>query len=130
MNMQFHHIGYATRDIEEHRRHFEQLGYTQEGEAFSDPEQKIRGCFLTLGTNRIELLEPTDETSPLWPYIRKDIKMYHLAYVAPNLEAAMRDLQDAGAVPVTAPKAAVAFHGRRIVFFMLRNQQLIEIIEA
>ena len=44
--LQFHHIGVACRDLEKEIRSFAIVGYRLEGEQFSDPLQKIHGCFL------------------------------------------------------------------------------------
>lgn len=129
-DLEFHHIGYACEDISVQRKHFERLGYAQEGASFEDPTQKIRGCFLTLGPNRVELLEPMGDDSPVWPFLHKGVAMYHLAYLSRAFDMSMEELAAQGAVQVSLPVPAVAFAGRRISFWMLRNRLLIEIVEA
>jgi methylmalonyl-CoA/ethylmalonyl-CoA epimerase len=128
--LEFHHVGYACENIHNELAHLQTLGYKLEGDMFADPLQKVHGCFLSLGSNRIELLEPTSDDSPLWLYLNKAIKMYHLAYVSPNFEKTLEELADNVAFQVTPPRAAVAFGGRRISFLMLRSLLLVEIIET
>ncbi len=94
--LQFHHIGLACRDMAQDRRDHESLGYRSEGEAFEDPLQRIRGLFMTLGTMRVELLEPLDETSPLMDYLKRGIKIYHQCFECDDIASAIEDLQAHG----------------------------------
>jgi methylmalonyl-CoA/ethylmalonyl-CoA epimerase len=127
--LRFHHIGVACRDIDKEMRAFEVLGYALDGDPFSDPLQKIRGCFLTGVGPRVELLAPLDDSSPLMPWLEKGVKMYHQAYEIESMDAALPAFTAARAVVVSPPKPAVAFDGRQIAFLMLPNLLLIELIE-
>lgn len=127
--LQFHHIGLACRDMAQDRRDHESLGYRSEGEAFEDPLQRIRGLFMTLGTMRVELLEPLDETSPLMDYLKRGIKIYHQCFECDDIASAIEDLQAHGARLVSPPQPAVAFDNRRIAFLLLPSRMLIELIE-
>jgi len=128
--LKFHHIGVACRDIEKEIRAFAIVGYTLEGPRFSDPLQKIHGCFLTGPGPRIELLAPLDDTSPVIPWLQKGVKMYHQAYEVQSIEASIDALSAQHAVVVSPPKPAVAFGGRRITFLMFPNLLLVELIES
>src|SRR5260221_1733754 len=129
-NLRFHHIGLACRDIEKDRRDHEFLGYQAEGLVFEDPLQRIRGLFMTLGTMRVELLEPLDESSPLGAYLKRGIKIYHQCFLSPDIEQSVHVLEAHGARLTSPPKPAVAFDNRRIAFLLLPSQMLIELIEA
>jgi methylmalonyl-CoA/ethylmalonyl-CoA epimerase len=128
--LEFHHIGYACEGISDQLRHFQGLGYQIEIPIFEDPLQMVRGCFMTLGPNRIELLQPTAPNAPLWPYLKKGIQMYHLAYLSPAFDRSLEELIGGGAMQVAKSQPAVAFQGRKISFLMLRNRLLVEIIES
>jgi glyoxalase/bleomycin resistance protein/dioxygenase superfamily protein len=127
--LEFHHIGVACRDIDREARAFAALGYTIDGQIFSDPLQKIRGCFLTGAGPRIELLAPLDDSSPLLPWLEKGIKMYHQAFEVESMEKTIAALCESRAVVLSPPKPAVAFDGRSIAFLMLPNLLLVELIE-
>jgi methylmalonyl-CoA/ethylmalonyl-CoA epimerase len=128
--LKFHHIGVACRDIEKEMRAFAIVGYALEGQRFSDPLQKIHGCFLTGPGPRVELLVPTDDASPVLSWLQKGVKMYHQAYEVELIEAAIAALSAHRAVLVSPPKPAVAFGGRKIAFLMFPNLLLVELIEA
>ena len=87
----FHHVGVACADIAAEAAQFAALGYVAEGEAFEDPIQGVRGVFMTGQSPRVELLEPIGTASGgvLAPWLAKGIKLYHLAYFVPELEAAI-----------------------------------------
>ncbi len=128
--LQFHHIGIACRHIEKEIRSFAMVGYGLEGERFSDPLQKIHGCFLVGPGPRIELLAPMDDTSPVMSWLQKGVKMYHQAYEVESIEAAVTALAAGHAVVVSPAKPAVAFGGRKIAFLMFPNLLLVELIES
>jgi methylmalonyl-CoA/ethylmalonyl-CoA epimerase len=128
--LQFHHIGVVCRDLDKEMRGFAILGYKLEGERFSDPLQKIHGCFLTGPGPCIELLAPMDDASPVMPWLRKGVKMYHQAYEVESIEAAAAALCAQRAVVISPAKPSVAFGGRKITFLMLPNLLLVELIES
>ena len=127
--IRFHHIGVACRNLDQEEQRYRDLGYTREGSDFTDPIQGILGRFLIGGGPRLELLVETPGKAVLTPWIRKGIRLYHLAWEADDLDAASRQFVDRRAKVVVPPVPAVAFEGRRISFLMLPNLQLIELIE-
>jgi methylmalonyl-CoA/ethylmalonyl-CoA epimerase len=130
VDLRFHHVGLACRDIEVEQRAHRLLGYADEGAPFVDPLQRIRGCFMTHGGMRIELLEPAAEDSPLEPFISRGLKMYHQAFETASIEGSIDELKAAGAALAVPPTPAVAFHQRPIAFLMLRTTMLVELIQA
>jgi len=130
MDLKFHHVGLACKDIEVERAAHRLLGYTDEGEVFVDPRQRIRGCFMVQGGMRIELLEPGGENSPLQPFLVRNVKMYHQAFLTGAMQISIDELRRAGAVLAVPPTPAVAFAGRPIAFVMLRTGMLVELIQS
>jgi len=126
----FHHIGIASNSIIVEEIFFSFLGYSREGEIFKDDVQKIRGVFMTLGTMRVEILEPISEDSPLYSFIQHGIKMYHQAFICDDLLTTINSMEAQGAHLMVPPVSAVAFGGRKISFLMLKNMMLVELIEA
>jgi len=124
----FHHVGVACLDLDLETAHFRGLGYEVEGSDFEDPVQGVRGRFLVAGGPRLELLADLPGREVVAPWLRKGIRMYHLAWEVRNLRDAIRQLGNRGARVVVAPVPAVAFPGRHIAFMMLANRQLVEYI--
>ena len=58
------HLGIAVRDLERAVAAYEALGFRVE-ERHEVPTEKVRAAFLPVGESRLELLEPTDPSSPL-----------------------------------------------------------------
>ena len=126
----FHHVGFACTDLDAEERIFACLGYTREGPDFEDRVQGIRGRFLACGGPRLELLSELPDSAVLAPWLRRGVRMYHLAYEAADFARADNAIAALGAECVVAPVSAVAFGGRNICFYMLPNGFLIELIEA
>jgi methylmalonyl-CoA/ethylmalonyl-CoA epimerase len=126
----FHHVGVACRDLDLDERMFVPLGYTREGDDFTDVTQGVRGRFMTGGGPRVELLVELQSPGPLAPWLRKGVKLYHFCYEAADFTDGARQLLALGAKPVSAAVPAVAFAGRRIAFYMMPNLVLIELLSA
>lgn len=127
---EFHHIGYATESLKKERGFFGFLGYSQEGEIFTDPMQGVNGCFLSGPGPRIELLENLPGATTLTPWLNAGIKIYHFAYqVENNLDEALCWALTQRARLIVPPIPSVAFCGRRISFVMFRNGLMIEFVE-
>jgi len=129
--VRYHHTGVACRRLEDEERWYtDSLGYEPEGERFIDPLQGIRGCFLTNGGGRIELVEALPGSVALAPWLQRGFAIYHLAFEVMDLEVAIDQLDEAGARLVSPPKPAVAFDGRRVAFSVRPNLLLVELIES
>jgi len=129
-NCTFHHIGIACRDLDAEQAGWAALGYAQEGPEFQDPIQRVRGRFLTGPGLRLELLAPTAENSPVEGVIKRRTKLYHQAFVTPMFGRALEAIEARGARRTAEPAPAIAFGGRHIVFVLLFNGHVIELIEA
>lgn len=125
----FHHIGYACSSLAAERQWFEKIGFRLEGAPFADEAQGISGCFLVGVGPRIELLENLPGRETLTPWLSSGSRMYHLAYVVPDIGIALNWAQALRARVVAGPRPAVAFAGRQISFVMMRNGLLLEFIQ-
>ena len=126
----FHHIGYACPVLEREAAAFLALGY-RPAQSFVDPGQGVRGLFMDgpLGAPRIELLQNLPGARTLTPWIERGVRMYHLAEVVADLEAAIGAALERGARLLAPPVPAPGFGGRRIVFTVARSGPLLELIE-
>ena len=90
------HIGIAVTSIAEGRRLYEALGLVVEGEE-EVPEQQVRVAFLPMGEGRVELLEPTSETSPIAKHLnRRGAGLHHLCFRVADIREAMGRLAAEG----------------------------------
>jgi methylmalonyl-CoA/ethylmalonyl-CoA epimerase len=126
--LRLHHVGVACEDIEEEALRLAPLGYKVEGAPFIDPRQGVRGLFVGGQTPRLELLQPLASDGVLTPWLKRGVKLYHLAYETDDLEQAIARLREGRAKLVVPPVESVAFGGRRIAFVMLPTCLLVELI--
>jgi hypothetical protein len=104
------------------------VGYRPEGAAFVDEVQGIRGLFMVGGGPRIELLEPTNGSTTLSPWIKRRVKLYHIGYLVESFDAAIEILIARGATFARSPVISVYFKSR-IAFLMMPNLALVEVVE-
>src|SRR6056297_1052776 len=91
------HIGIAVKSIEESLKFWEQtMGIKCEG-VEEVAEQKVKTAFLPIKDTEIELLEGTDEDSPVSKFIEKKGEgIHHLAIRVDNLDEALEELKEKG----------------------------------
>ena len=131
--MRFHHIGYAVSSIDDYLAHFLLPLFEPEHVSgkISDPIQNVSVCFVTLaGGTTIELVEPLGENSPISSIVGSSRGgLYHLCYEVDDLEGEISRFRKRKCLPLARPVPAVAFGGRRIVFLMTPQRDLIELVE-
>jgi methylmalonyl-CoA/ethylmalonyl-CoA epimerase len=90
------HIGIAVESIHSGLAIYKALGIDVEGvEEVED--QKVRVAFLPVGDTRIELLEPTHDTSPIARHLeRRGAGLHHICLRVPDIRAAMAQLSEEG----------------------------------
>jgi len=90
------HIGIAVGSIDSGLAIYRALGIEVEGvEEVED--QKARVAFLPVGDSRIELLEPTDDASPIARHLeRRGAGLHHICLRVPDIRAAMAQLSEEG----------------------------------
>jgi len=91
------HIGIAVKSIEEAAKFWESLpGLKITGTEVVE-SQKVKTAFLPTGDSHIELLEATDEESPIDKFIEKKGEgIHHIALQVDNIEVALAELKEAG----------------------------------
>ena len=125
--MRFHHLGIATDLLQRDLGAYCALGYRPEGAVVVDERQGVRGLFLVGGGPRLELLEALPGSETLAPFLSRGIKCYHHAYEVESLENSLAALRAAGAKQLAPPVDSAPLN-RRIVFLMLPNRWMVELI--
>lgn len=133
-SMRFHHIGYAVADIQSYVEEFlaPLFAPLHVTEKVSDPIQQVSVCFAEMpGGVLIELVEPLGDKSPVHSVIgSRRGGLYHLCYEVDDLDAELARFRRMRCLPLGKPVPAVAFDGRRIVFLITPQRDLIELVEA
>ena len=131
LQLTFHHIGIACRDIEKTKLFYMELGYTATP-TVDDPLQHVRVAFLDkTGEPRLELLEPLDDESPVNRTLSAlGVTPYHLCYAVSDINQAIDSLRERRFLLVSAPVAACAMDDQRVAFLFNKNTGLIELVEV
>jgi methylmalonyl-CoA/ethylmalonyl-CoA epimerase len=93
-----HHLGVAVHDLEEALSTYRRLfGATVEHRS-TVPDQGVAAVSLLVGADRIELLAPTGEDTPVGRFLAsRGPGMHHVAYEVGDVRAALAELSAAGA---------------------------------
>jgi len=116
MTVKIDHIGIAVKSIEEAKKFWvDVLGVQLTGEEVI-PEQKVKVGFLPMGESEVELLEPTEEDSPVAKFIEKKGEgIQHVAFRVENIEKTLADLKNKG-VRLIDEKPRYGAGGAKIAF--------------
>ncbi len=115
------HIGIAVDSLDE------QIPYYRDvlGLKFSGTEivadQKVKVAFFEVGDTRIELLEATDEESPIAKFIaKKGQGVHHMAYQVKDCKLAIKKMDETG-LRLIDPEPRVGAGGHKIAFLHPRS---------
>ena len=125
------HIGIAVQDLEQASQAYRLLGLSPEGEDEVVSGQGVRVRAFRAGGSLLELLEPTQDDSPIAQFIAKrGAGLHHIALRVEALEQQVAALLAQGARFInTEPREGRA--GTRVVFLHPKWAQgvLIELVE-
>jgi methylmalonyl-CoA/ethylmalonyl-CoA epimerase len=128
--LKFHHIGFATDNLDEAKSFFVKLGYSP-GEYVFVPSQKVTVCFMNkTGQPQIELIASAGENSPVESILKKSGPgPYHICFSAPDINIAMRSLKNEKFIILNKPVLSNAIDDNNIIFAYKKSYGLIEIVE-
>ena len=111
-----HHVAIVVASIEEARKTYEGVLGMTGGEVEHVPDQKVNVLVVHAGTQRIELVEPASDDSPVTGFLAKrGGGLHHLAYLVDDVAAALTALKAAGVRLIDeAPRPGA--HGCSIAF--------------
>lgn len=116
MTSKINHVGIAVKSLAASIPFYRDvLGMVFEGTE-EVAEQKVRVAFLAIGESRVELLEPTDEDSPVARFLERNGEgVHHLAYQVEDLAGALARLKVQG-VRLVDESPRRGAHGTQIAF--------------
>jgi hypothetical protein len=134
LGLTFHHFGLAVRSPDAARRFLGALGYC-DGDFIFDPEQNVNLMLCTHDSMPdVEVICPASAgKSPVDRLVARHANgiVYHLCYVASDLQASLAAMEQAGLNPfcIAPPKPAILFAGEQVSFYMIDGLGLVEILE-
>lgn len=95
---ELHHVGIAVPSIEAALPFYRDTLGLAPGAVSEMPDQAVRVVFLSGASGRIELVEPTDESSGVARYLAQRGKptLHHVCFAVDDLARVLRDLAAAG----------------------------------
>jgi methylmalonyl-CoA/ethylmalonyl-CoA epimerase len=115
------HIGIAVESLDEALKLYrDELGLEHTGTE-EVPTEHVRVAFLSAGSTRVELLEPTDDSSPIARHLKqRGPGIHHLAFKVGDLRSTMRALADAGR-PALDERPRPGADGNEVTFLHPRS---------
>ena len=126
------HIGIVTKSLEQGLKLWTgTFGYRQKTSFVLNSRQKVRVVFLEkTGSIDIKLLEPADETSPVYRFALKGGGLHHLCFKCEVLGEQLLVLQEMGLRVITGPEPGEAFENENISFVYATQGLNIELIDT
>jgi methylmalonyl-CoA epimerase len=88
--LDIHHIGHAVADLDEAIATYERLFGSSVEHRETVPEQGVEAATMLVGADRVELLLPLGEDTPVGRFIdKRGPGMHHVAFEWAKLEAAL-----------------------------------------
>jgi len=119
-NCKFHHIGLAIKSI---NSLFPNVKPT------IDPLQKLKVAFINFQETTIELLEPLDETSPIYNNLINNNKLCHICFEVSNIDNAINNGKKEGFHVIQKPVPAVALDNRKVCFLFHPDYHIVELLQ-
>ena len=131
--LKLHHIGIVVQNINES---LGEIANFLSFESTSMPtligSQKVNICFLKTNNVYIELIEPTEENSPITNFAKEGGGFHHLCFEVDDIQQEIDRMVKNGAHLVVAP--VKGFEDRLFAFLMLNLKKtkckLIELVET
>ncbi len=91
------HIGIAVKNINEAKKYYEDVLGLECYAVEEVEDQKVKTAFFKVGQTKIELLEATDEASPVAKFIEKRGEgIHHIAFAVDDTNQALKDADEKG----------------------------------
>jgi methylmalonyl-CoA/ethylmalonyl-CoA epimerase len=114
--VQLDHVGIAVPDLAAAIEQWRPLVGPPESAPEEVPSNRVRVAFVAVGDTHIELLEPTDPTSPVAKFLEsRGSGVHHLAFHVPSVAASLAEVKARGGRLVDERPRPGA-RGRRVGF--------------
>lgn len=112
------HVALVVPDLEQAAAHYRDTLGADTSEVIDLPDHGVRTVFVNLSNTKIELLQPRDESSPIFRFLEKnpDGGMHHLCYEVDNILQARDKLIAQGARVLGDGEPKTGAHGKPVLF--------------
>ena len=126
------HVGIVTKSLEQGIKLWTgTFGYRQKTSSVLNSRQKVKVVFLEKpGSIDIKLLEPADETSPVYRFALKGGGLHHLCFKCEALSTQLLVMQEMGLRVISGPEPGEAFENENIAFVYATQGLNIELIDT
>jgi methylmalonyl-CoA epimerase len=115
MDFKIDHLGIAVKSLTGARTIYEKLGLQISPEE-TVPAEQVRLVMVAVGESRLELLEPTSETSTIAKFIAKRGEgLHHVCLRVPDLQEAVKRLKTEG-VRLVSDEIKTGAGGHQYIF--------------
>lgn len=110
------HIGIAVNNLNEALQIYERVFGLKLVKIKTVEEQGVKIALLLAGETKIELLEPTNEESPIAKFIaKKGEGIQHIAFTVSNIDSSLEEMKRKG-IALIDEKPRIGFEGHKIAF--------------
>jgi methylmalonyl-CoA/ethylmalonyl-CoA epimerase len=131
--MKLHHVGIVVDDIESGiQRYKAMFAFVPVTEVVTDPVQKVSVVLLSgpeADSVPVELIAPLTDDSPVSNILKRNMRLYHLCFLVDDIEEALKNLRNNGAIIISSPVPAELFEGKRIAFVYTPDKYVVELLE-
>jgi len=126
------HIGIVVKDIDKGIEHWERIfGYKQKTEVVLNTRQKVKISFMSKENSlTVKLIQPADETSPIFNFARKGGGLHHLCFKCDDLNKQLDEFSEKGLRILAQPQPGEAFDNENIAFVYAQQGLNVELIDT
>jgi hypothetical protein len=116
----FEHVGIAVRSISSELK---------DAEITEDPVHKVNVAFIYIEDIKVELVEPNTEKSPVTNILQKGQSLYHMCFLVPNLEKAVKAARENGFHCISRITPGKAYDNAKVTWVFSKIYGMFELIE-
>lgn len=126
------HVAIAVRRVDEAAdRLCGLLGYERRTEVVTNTRQQVNVLFLRKeGSLDLKLIEPSEESSPLWDFVKKGGGLHHLCFKVADVVETCEAMKESRVRVVAPPQPGEAFDEHLIAFCYLGFGTAVEFIDT
>lgn len=110
------HIGIAVKSLELSLPFYKDILQLELEKIEEVESEKVKVAFLKIGENKIELLEPTSDESPIAKYIEKKGEgIHHIALGVTSIEDRIREMKNKG-IQMIHDQSKIGAGGAKVAF--------------
>lgn len=126
------HIGIAVKSMDQAVSHWQDVfGYTPMTEMVVNTRQQVKVVFMTKENSLpIKLIEPTDESSPIYRFAKRGGGLHHLCFKCDSLDDQLNKFDAQNLKTLVPPQPGEAFENENIAFVFAGQGLNIELIDT